>query len=69
MLLNATREGRSQHLFSFCTTQCTSFQSHQVAEVAAWVNASGKDVDWSIADSDGVTPLHLAACLQVSLVK
>jgi len=36
-----------------------------VSEVVAWHGASGKELDWGKGDSDGVTPLHLAACLEV----
>lgn len=41
---------------------CTALQ---VAEVAAWADAAKQDLDWGVTDDQGLTPLHLAACLEV----
>jgi hypothetical protein len=34
----------------------------------AWIKASERDLDWGVVDNEGVTPLHLAACLEVCCV-
>jgi hypothetical protein len=36
-----------------------------VAEVVAWLQAAGRTLDWGCSSQEGVTPLHLAACLKV----
>lgn len=37
----------------------------QVAEVGLWAEAASRTLDWGVADADGITPLHMAACLEV----
>mmetsp|Transcript_23062 Transcript_23062/g.63691 ORF Transcript_23062/g.63691 Transcript_23062/m.63691 type:complete len:998 (+) Transcript_23062:198-3191(+) len=50
--------------FTFLHRAVRSRNAGMVAEVAAWASAAKRDIDWGAADHNGVTPLHLAACLQ-----